>query len=56
MMNFYCSEKHDKTNRFNSDWGTIQNKIENLSWKDLGMLNHLLGLSGPFEMTDGEAA
>jgi hypothetical protein len=28
MMNFYCSEKHDKTNRFDSDWGTRKNKIE----------------------------
>ena len=27
-MNFYCSEKHDKTNRFNSDWGAMQNKVE----------------------------
>jgi hypothetical protein len=27
MMNFYCSEKHDKTNWFDSDWGTRQNKI-----------------------------
>jgi hypothetical protein len=25
MMNFYCSEKHDKTNWFNSDWETKQN-------------------------------
>ena len=22
---FYCSEKHDKTNRVDSDWGTNQN-------------------------------
>jgi hypothetical protein len=29
MMHFYCFEKHDKTNRFDSDWGTRQNKIEN---------------------------
>ena len=30
MMNFYCSEKHDKTNWFDSeaDWGTVQNKVE----------------------------
>jgi hypothetical protein len=26
IMNFYCSEKHDKTNRFDSDWGTRQNR------------------------------
>ena len=26
MMNFYCSEKHDKTNWFDSDGGTRQNK------------------------------
>ena len=26
MMNFYCSEKLDKTNWFDSDWGAIQNK------------------------------
>jgi hypothetical protein len=24
MMNFYCSEKHDKTNRFDSDWGVVR--------------------------------
>jgi hypothetical protein len=24
-MKFYCSEKHDKTNWFHSDWDTIQN-------------------------------
>ena len=23
--NFYCSEKHDKTSRFDSGWGTRQN-------------------------------
>ena len=28
MMNFYCCEKHDKTNWFNSGWGTRQTKVE----------------------------
>ena len=28
MMNFFCAEKHDKKNRFDSDWGSRQNKIK----------------------------
>jgi hypothetical protein len=24
MMNFYCSDKHVKTNRFDSDWGQYE--------------------------------
>jgi hypothetical protein len=37
MMNFDCSEKYDKTNRFDSDWGTRQNKVEHSKVKMMMM-------------------